>query len=163
SSAGLVHRYVYDADNRLTEIRRAEGDKANASDYTLVLKTTYGDGTGSTRKHLPTKIERYRVAGSTSANDVETVEFTYGFHAAGEGDVAVVEGEEGAELEAENGPDGTYSSYALFDTAGRSVWARAADLALTKFAYQAGTGEVETLTRNAATTGLSSPYAGLTT
>lgn len=161
SSVGLAHRFVYDGANRLTELRVASGDKANASDYTLVAKTTYGSGSGDTRVYLPDRIERFRVAGSASADDVETIDFTYEFHNAD--DIAWVEIEEEAELVAENGPGGTYSSFALFDTSGRKTWTRAADLALGKFAYQAGTGLVETATLNAATGGLSNPYVGLST
>lgn len=156
-SDGLVYAYEYTADNRLSVVRIGEGDLGSVGSFDKFAEVAYGDGTGSTRKQLPASLKRYRVAGSSSANDVELTSFTYGFHTGGD-DVAWIDIQTEAELEAENGPGGNYDAYELFDAAGRNNWSRAEDGALVKRTFQTGTGEFATVTRNASTSGLANPY-----
>ena len=103
AAAGLVKAFEYTSENRLKTVRADKGDKGAVANFTKVLEVTYGNGSGNTRTHLPNKIERFRVAGSSAANDVETVEYTYSFHTQNAIEWMEVEAE--AELEAENGPD----------------------------------------------------------
>jgi len=156
TTSGHVTAWSYNSDNRLLETRIGEGDQGAFSNFTLVSKNSWGDGTGTTRRYLRETHERYRVAGSSAANDVEKIEFDYAFHTTGGADLSSVEARVEAELVAENGPGGTYSSWELFDGAGRHHWSILPDGALVKRAHDSGTGVVDSVTRNAADTGLPS-------
>ena len=157
---GLVYRHVYTSDNRLTETYVRQ-DKVSPVEY-LVSKITYGSGIGSEREHLPKKIERFRVEGSSAANDVETTEIIYGFHTSGEDDIAWTEMKVEAELEAENGPGGHYLSYELYDSDGNNTYSIAADDCITKREFDDATARVSKIIRNASND-LGSSYHGLTT
>lgn len=165
SSAGVVYGWAYNTDNRLTESRIAEGNIATdpaITGFTLLSKTTYPGTPGtSERKWLPTKIELYRTATSTADDDVELTTFTYGFHSGDK--IAWVKTTGEAETVAENGPGGSYDSVELFDSQGQNIWSCSPDLTLTKREFGASTGSITSVTRNASNSGLSSPYAGLTT
>ncbi len=161
---GLVYAYTF-ADYRPEEVRVGEGKLSSTiGDYTLVSKTTYN----STREWLPDSIERFRVAGSTSADDVETTLFEYGFFSSTDR-VAWTRVKTEAELLAENGPGisgGYYESYELYDTNGENFWSRSADHSLTKRTFDSATGRVASIVRNALQTQLpgwgGSGHAGLT-
>ncbi len=154
ASAGLVSGYKYDANNRLTETRVAEGDVSGGVDnFTLMTRTTYGSlSEVDERPWLPEKVERFNVekTGATptySADEVETVEFDYAFYKSNgtsqftDGLVWVRSIEE-AETVAENGPSAatTYSTITLMDPRGRPTWVRAADGTLTYTSYDSMTG-----------------------
>ncbi len=135
-SAGLVYRYEYTnseesiLDNRMSEMRVGEGDNGSSlANSILITKTTYGDAgaewtTSNSRDFLVSKVERYRDETDTDPEDIEVTKFFYGFHTSGttSEDVAWIETETEAELVAENGPGGSYSSFELFDDQGNSVW-----------------------------------------
>ncbi len=166
---GLVYAYAYSGFNYRTEVRLAkgfldqsEGNLNKFADYTLISRTAYGIG-GNTRIYLPNKVEWIRTEGvnpdpPANKNEVEVVEYTYGFHgiASSGDDLAWTETKVEAELESENGPDGTYSSFELFDQEGKNYWSIAADDSYTKRVFDvddsssvSATGEVVRIIRNA--------------
>jgi len=149
SVAGLAYQYTYNTDNRVTETRVS---RADISQFDLVSATTYGSG--AIPSYLPVAVNKYRKDNSTTAADVETLTFDYGFHTDTLGlfPVAWIKTSEEAEAVGENGPDGTFDSYELFDTAGRNVWSRRADNSLSYRAFDPHTGLVTQVTRNASRT-----------
>ncbi|GMV25109.1 MAG: hypothetical protein AMXMBFR58_11400 [Phycisphaerae bacterium] len=150
SSAGLVWAYEYDANHLVTEIRVGNGNKSTFTDFTLVDEIDYRT---DVRSYLPATWKRYRVAGSTAANDTETVTWDYGFHNSGHA-IAWVKSSEEAELSGtENGSGATtHDSYELFDTAGRNLWSRDAAGTLTFRGFHPYNGRVTKVVRNASPT-----------
>lgn len=143
--SGLTYGYAYDSNHRQSELRISPTSSGAVSSYTLLEKWTYRT-TG--RTDLLEKHERFRVAGSTAANDVETTLYDYGFRS-GSNHIAWFKETVEAELEGENGPGGTYSTYELFDAQGLRRWSRAADGALTFYDYSPLTGSLIKVVRNA--------------
>ncbi|MBX3408177.1 MAG: RHS repeat-associated core domain-containing protein [Phycisphaeraceae bacterium] len=142
-ASGLVHATSFDANKRPTEHKIGPTDD---SALKRVSKTTYN----STFPWLVDTIERYRVEGSTSDDDIELTTYEYWFH--GSGVIAAIRTSVEAELESENGPDGedlTYDNYALFDGRGRLRWSRAADRALLRREYALDHGALTAIIRNA--------------
>lgn len=147
--AGLVVGYEYTDDHRLMVIKVGAG----TSTLDLVKRINYpGVPLGSNeRAWLPVSVERFRVAGSTSAGDVETTLFEHDFRGSTDA-IAWTKISVEAETESENGPAGSgvrYDRYELFDERGRNVWTRAEDNALVFRAYAAGMGTLAQVTRNA--------------
>ncbi len=144
---GLVYAFTHD-NRRREETRLGEGKHSSAvGDYTLISKTTYN----ATREWLPDSIERFRVAGSTDADDVEKTIFEYGFFSSTDR-VAWTRVKTEAELVGENGPGisgGYYESYELYDDSGLNLVSRAADHSLVTREYGASSGSVTKVTRNA--------------
>lgn len=160
TSQGLSLAYDYSAGNRVAEIRFAEGRKTSIGDYTLASEYEHSD---VDRPWLVTTEKRYRVAGSSSANDVEQTVHEYGFHTSGGDDIAWVKTRVEAELESENGPSGSgnlYDSYRLHDSRGQIAWERDADGMLTSYDHDDRTGAVLSTTRNAPGAGLGSSWGG---
>jgi RHS repeat-associated protein len=157
NTTGLVYKYTYTTDNRLNETWVKKG--TSATEY-QISEVTYGSGSGSERVHLPKKIERFRVEGSSAANDIETAEFIYGYHGGSGNDIAWIETKVEAELVAENGPAGSYYTYELFNNEGDNHWSRAADGTITKREFQASTDAVTKVIRNHDGTGLPSNGSG---
>jgi len=165
TDTGLVHGWAYTSDNRLTESRLAKGNVStdpSISGFTILSKTTYQTGSGA-RPWLPAQLDVYRTdSGSTSADDLETTTFSYGFHS---GDaIAWIKTSVEKETVAENGPgSGTYDSFELFDTKGQNTWDCSKDLTLTRRVFDASTGAIASITRNASSSELGSSYAGQST
>lgn len=149
---GLVYAYANTEDNRRSEVRVGEGDLGDVGNFTLVTRTNFPSSPGTNeRLWLPNSIERFRMAGSTADGDVETTTFAYRFHASTDGIAAITSAVE-AELESENGPSGsgnTYTSHELFNARGLNTWSHSSDNALTFRRFDALTGEVVLITRNA--------------
>lgn len=153
ASTGLSYSYSY-VNNRISETRRGTPGATGA----LISKVFY-DSTGSVPPHLPTKIERYRVASSPGSDDTEVTTYSYGFYsdtaapitAAKLYPLAWVKTSVEAELQAENGPNSatTYDTYELYDNRGRNFWSRAADGSLTYRAFDDVSGGVTATVLNA--------------
>lgn len=143
---GVVTKYEYASGTPyLTAIKYRQGNNASTP-FIQYLEFEYGV---SGKPYLRTAEKRYRDTTSTAADDVEIVSYDYGFHS-GSDAIAWVEREVEAELVAENGPGGTYSSMSLFNSAGELAWSKAADESLTKQTFDASTGVVTGTTQNAA-------------
>jgi RHS repeat-associated protein len=165
NTTGLVEMSVFNAsdplDHRVLERRVGSGNSTNPANYTLVERTTYLSD--PMRSHLPTKVERFRWAGSTAADDVETTDYEYGFRGgSGSADLAWMKVSAEAELSSENGAGGASVTVQLIDTRGQTAATRAPDGAVRRWAYGDATGTLTSATSNATTTGLSaSDYPGL--
>lgn len=164
NATGLVERLTYNADpkdHRVLDRRIGSGSSVNPADYTLVERTEYLSD--PLRSYLPTKVERFRWAGSTAAEDVETTDYEYGFRGgSGSTDLAWVKVVTEAESAAENGSGGSPVTVQLVDTRGQTAATRSPDGAVRRWAYHDATGSVASATSNALTTGLAtSDYPGL--
>jgi RHS repeat-associated protein len=150
TTSGLVYGWTYSPDHQVVETRCAEGNLSSLSSFTLLSKTTYPSSSGSnSRTWLPSQVELYTSATSTADATVEKSIFTYDFHS---GDIiAWVRTQVESELKEENGPDNptTYDSYELFNAMGQNTWSRSADNVLTKREFDAYSGAVKSITRNA--------------
>jgi RHS repeat-associated protein len=166
SGTGLVHRYEYTSDQRLAATFVGTGDSVltELSDWVLLETQEYGDlgespwSSTNTRPHLVSRTKRYRATdGEVDDPNDETIEvarYRYGFHA--NDAIAWAQTDVEAELEAENGPGGWYTSYELYDAEGKNYWSIAADGSYTKREYdldeangQSGTGQVVRVIQNA--------------
>lgn len=127
NSNGLVHKLEY---NSLDRVTRKSVRKVSDGTATTVQEWTYSATSG--QEHLLTKTESFRVAGSSAANDKETVEYAYSFHSGTK--IKWIETAVEAELEAENGPPSSikYYSHEYFDSNGFNTWSRREDGSLTK-------------------------------
>ena len=184
ASGGLSRRYAYVASSSTYGYRLLASEEVGqgASPSTWILTRTYEygdvDGAGTdwtttnSRGWLLSRERAYRTSGGTGsgASDIEETQHFYGFASSGSDQVMWSETRVEAETVSENGPGGAYSSYELFDSQGRNTWSVAADMAVTKRdfgsptgQYAISTGQAQQVTRNAPTTGLSSPYFGLVT
>ncbi len=164
TSDGLIYEYEYTTDNRVKENYVRKGTTGTR---TMTVRTTYGDADGggtawdadNSRDHYVSQTERFRTVaagqnpGGAGANDIEVAKYFYGFHTddTSADDIAWIQTDVEAEIEAENGPDGSYTSYEMFDTLGNNFWSRAADTSLTKRTFDAATGQLLTVQRNADT------------
>lgn len=177
---GLVRVYDYDANNRRTKRQIHQGDVSLGQDNDdacltciLIIETTFGDADGlglewnstNSRDDLVSLRKKYRkdpaAPGFDPDDDVEVTKRFYGFHP--DASVAWSESQVEAELETENGPGGTYSSYELYDTDGRNVWSVAADGAITARSFATNLPAfVDSVTQNAPNS-IPDPYAGLVT
>ena len=162
---GLVYGWVYNTENRIVESRVANANvSGGVPSFTLLSKVTYPS---SGRTWLPSKSEAFRVAGSTTAADVETTNFEYGFHSdsAFPNKIAWVKTSVEREDASENGPSGTagyYDTLELFDSSGLNRWSCSSDLTLTKRVFEPTTGAVSSITRNADPADLTtSEFAGI--
>jgi YD repeat-containing protein len=159
TSAGLAYGFAYASGTPfISQQRVANGNKATLGDFTLVEGMEH---TNSGRPWLMTASKRYRVEGSTAADNVEETGLAYGFHS---GDaIAWIKTSVEAELESENGPSGSgnlYDSYALFDANGEMAWNRDADGMLAYTQRDARTGAVTSMTRNEPGATLGSSWGG---
>jgi RHS repeat-associated protein len=155
-SSGLVHVLAYNSENRLIARLVNNGDPTwdddECTSCDLIEEITYpASDTGSERKHLPSAITRYRVAGSTQSDNVELTEFEYGFHGstANDDDVAWIKTIMEAEATGENGPGGNYVSFELFDVRGLNYWSVGPDDVLTYREFQTTTGQSSAIVYNA--------------
>ncbi len=131
--------------------------------YPATSSTTGTEGSPQTRLWLPTMIERYRSLGSTDS-DKEVTSFTYGFRNNGVQEREAIDKtkvlgmspawiktttESG--LESENGPGSTttYSKVEFYDGTGANTWTIELDNSLTRRAFNAETGALVAITRNA--------------
>jgi RHS repeat-associated protein len=176
TSAGLVYAFDYNSANRLTEVRLRQGNNATLSNFVLLGRLTYPSSDDSDeRTYLPSKLEFFTDdADSTTASKIQTTWFRYGFHS-GTDHIAWIQTSVEAETVSENGPSSTgytdpdggsvpvYVSHELYDSAGRLRWSRAADGALTYREYDATTGALTKLVRNATTAGETGNYAAINT
>lgn len=168
SAAGLIHRYTY-VNKRPSEVlvRKGSGGPAVA-----VSKVTYpAANTSNLRTYLPSRIDHYRVAGSGSANDLESTWFEYGF--GGSDEVLWRKVFTEAELESENGPAsapevdpetstvGCYLSISLFDSRGRTSWQRLADGRVDYVGYNDYHDSVSITVTNADAGGVGGVYPSL--
>ncbi len=163
--SGLVHGSEYNADRRLIGRYIKNGYDPDLDtfpdDFIQIEKIEYGDAgadwdADNSRDHLVSQRTRYRIEGGTpGANDLEITKFFYGFHTTNGNDIAWIETAVEAELEAENGPGGTYYTAVILDDRGRTLWSRAADGSLTKYTdFHAQTGAPQTIIRNHDGTGV---------
>ncbi|MDX9911477.1 MAG: RHS repeat-associated core domain-containing protein [Phycisphaerales bacterium] len=151
-SSGLSTSYEYDSNLRLSEVLIHDGD---SDPGTLVRRITYSTTFGE--EHLASKVEQFRVAGSSAADDIETTWYEFGLRS--NGSLAWRRTIREAELESENGPSTTgvtysghdvYDEYELYDAeGGRLVWAADADRSLTYYQYAAGTDSLQIIVQNA--------------
>lgn len=162
---GLVYGWVYNTENRIVESRVASANvSGGVPSFTLLSKLTYPS---SGRTWLPNKSEAFRVAGSTTAADVETTNFEYGFHSdsAFPNKIAWVKTSVERETASENGPSGAvayYDSFELFDSSGLNRWSCSSDLTLTKRVFEPTTGAASSITQNADPADLTtSEFAGI--
>ncbi|HYD00989.1 MAG TPA: RHS repeat-associated core domain-containing protein [Phycisphaerales bacterium] len=121
-ATGLVHEYEYTGDKRL---KKQFVENADGSNKSLITAYTYSSSPGF--EWLVTKVEKVRTEGSASlppsSSDVEEVVYSYGlFSGAFPDAIQWVKRTEEAELSTENGPGGTYSSAAVFDSTGRQLF-----------------------------------------
>ena len=150
---GLVQEYEYTTEHRMKQaaVRRGTNGAVN-----IVTRTTFD----TNRPWLPIKQETFRKEDLSSGNsgsgadDIQTVELSYGFH--GGHAIAWIETKFEAEAAAENGPGGHYYSHSFFDTRGRNHWSRQADDVLIKRTFDDATGAVLTSEANATSSGLPS-------
>jgi RHS repeat-associated protein len=119
-ATGLVREYQYTNEKHL---QRELVENVNGSNKSLLYENTYSSVAG--QEWLLVRTDRVRTEGvasvPSSPNDVETVEYAYGFYSGSFPEALQwVRRSEEAELVSENGPGGTYYSASTFDTVGRA-------------------------------------------
>jgi RHS repeat-associated protein len=160
TSAGLVYGWTYSPDYQVVETRLDEGSAFTSSK--LLSKTTFPPSNGADcRTWLPSKVELYTSDTATTDDLVEKTIYTYGFHSGHK--ISWVRTQVEAELKEENGPDSaiTYDNHELFDTTGQNTWSRSAGNVLTKREFDAYSGAITSITRNANNSTLGT-WTGLT-
>lgn len=174
SGNNLVFVYGYSATHRLSEMSVANGGGDTPQ---LVVRITYPSTNGTdTRTYLPSKVERFAVAGTNTEDEIQTTWYQYGFFSGSSDALAWRRTIAERERPSENGPESsdtgiqTYTppnessrvvvdSYQLFDTHGRLCWTRHADWSLTHREFDESNGPVYRPTRityNADRSGISS-------
>ena len=160
ANAGLVYEYTYTDDDRIEETRIRSADGLS---YEAVQKVTHlPDTDASGRRDLYQKVERFRVAGSVAADNVETVEYDFGFHPSIGDDKASVLTDKAFlpvawmkmttehELVSENGPGGSTVRFEIYNDLGQNIWTVLEDNSLIKREYDANTGHLTKVVQNAA-------------
>jgi RHS repeat-associated protein len=182
ATTGLVRQYSYVTSGSLYAYKRLATVEVRhwtpSAGWDLLEDRAYGDADAGgsdwtstdTREHLLSRIRRYRVAGSSAADDIEETRFHYGFFSSTTSDIAWTKTRVEAELVAENGPGNWYDDIELFDTNGQNTFSIAADDAVTQREFTAPSGQYATATgqplvviANAAHTDLPGTYYGLST
>lgn len=158
-TSGLVVAYRYlESGPWQTHIALAEGVQSTPEEYTVAYEYTRGD---LVRPWLVTRIDRHRTGGATANEDIESIDFEYGFHTVDGNDLAWIKSSSEAELEIENGPSGTdikYLSYTLFDEQGLVAWKRSGSGSLVEYEYDHRTGLPTVITQNSSGIGLGSEW-----
>lgn len=136
---GLSVRYGYANENVGQKSYGPQGGP-----FDLTKKTTYNSDADpefeAVREFLPIQEDYYRVAGSTAEDDIETVQYVYGWD-----DDTIASAKldwkrtkEERELQEENGPVGTglqVSSWEFYDDHGNVIWRADAENVLTRYEY----------------------------
>ena len=148
---GLVYIFDYHTDHhRLTSTY--VNQKGSSSNKIELSRNTWN----GSKNWLLASIKRYRTAEITTTSDpeeIETIEFNYLFHSGtgNEDKLKWVETVIEAELETENGPDGTtnkYYSHEYFSEGGLNVWSRRPDNTLVRRRFYDDTGAVKDVIEN---------------
>lgn len=147
TGAGYVMGYEYDTDSRLKAVyfRKGYDDTVAFTDSSWEKLESFARA-DTTRDDLVTEHIRYRVAGSTNANEQEVTTYSYRFWSPQSGTeiagqfsghiLAYKKTSVERELPGENGPgSGTYDTEEIFDVNGRLVLRRAADGSMTEYFY----------------------------